>query len=257
LSRRRARARREQPLSRPLILCYHGVADGWEHQLAVRPLDFERQLTTLVRRRFRPAAATDAIAGRGRLLHVTFDDAYRNVADNAVPVLEQLGFTATIFTASGFAADGRPLDIPELASEARAHPDEMRTLSWQELRALAERGFEIGSHTVTHPHLPRLSDAELERELAESRARCEQELARACRFIAYPFGEHDARVQAAARRAGYEAAFGLRAGTDRANRFALPRVDFYRRDSLLRAMLKSSFVRGPATSVLDRARARR
>jgi hypothetical protein len=76
-----------------------------------------------------------------------------------------------------------------------------------------------------------------------------------CRFLAYPYGEHDARVQAATRRAGYEAALGLRAATSRANRFALPRVDFYRRDSLLRAMLKSSFVRGPATGVLDRARA--
>jgi peptidoglycan/xylan/chitin deacetylase (PgdA/CDA1 family) len=223
----------------------------------VRTRAFERQVATLLRRRFRPISAADAVGGRGRLFHVTFDDAYRNVAENAVPVLERLGVTATIFAASGFAADGRPLAVPELAAEARAHPEEMRTLTWERLRALAERGFEIGSHTVTHPHLPRLSDAELERELGESRARCEDELERRCRFLAYPFGEHDARVQAAARRAGYEAAFGLRAGTNRANPLALPRVDFYRRDSLLRAMLKSSFVRGPATTALDRARAAR
>jgi peptidoglycan/xylan/chitin deacetylase (PgdA/CDA1 family) len=219
----------------------------------VRTRAFERQLATLLRRRFRPASAAEAVAGRGRLLHVTFDDAFRNVAEHAVPVLERLGMTATVFAATGFAAHGRPPDIPELAAEARAHPEKLRTLTWEDLRALAERGFEIGSHTVTHPHLPRLSDAELERELAESRARCEDELGRPCPFLAYPFGEHDARVQAAARRAGYEAAFGLRAGTDRANPLALPRVDFYRRDSLLRATLKSSFVRGPATSVLDRA----
>jgi peptidoglycan/xylan/chitin deacetylase (PgdA/CDA1 family) len=247
----------EPQLSRPLILCYHGVADGWEHKLAVRTGAFERQLTALLRRRFRPAASADVLAGRGRLLHVTFDDAYQNVAENAVPVLERLGITATIFAVSAFAVDGRPLDIPELAWEARAHRQEMRTLTWDGLRALAERGFEVGSHTVTHPHLPRLSDAELERELADSRARCEDEVGRPCRLLAYPFGEHDRRVQAAARRAGYTAAFGLRASTDRANAYALPRVDFYRRDSLLRAMVKSSFVRDPATAVLDRARALR
>jgi peptidoglycan/xylan/chitin deacetylase (PgdA/CDA1 family) len=141
-----------------------------------------------LRRGYRPVGAADAVAGGAKLLHVTFDDAFNSVAD-AVPILERLGIPATVFACSGYADDGRPLDVPELARFVEAEPQHLATMDWDALRGLAERGVEIGSHTVTHAHLMRLSDAELDHELRESRGRCEAELARPCRFIAYPFGE--------------------------------------------------------------------
>jgi peptidoglycan/xylan/chitin deacetylase (PgdA/CDA1 family) len=240
-------------MAAPLVLCYHGVSEEWSQSLAVRPRAFERQLESIVRRGYRPVDAATAIGGSGRLVHVTFDDAYRNVA-SALPTLERLGAPATIFAAAAFADEpGRPLDVPELAAEAAAHPQHLATMGWDELREVQERGFEIGSHTVSHPHLPRLSDAELDRELADSRARCEAELGRPCRYLAYPYGEHDERVESAARRAGYDAAFSLHAGHWR-NRFAVPRVDFYRRDSLPRATLKTSPLRRPAYALAARLR---
>jgi peptidoglycan/xylan/chitin deacetylase (PgdA/CDA1 family) len=73
----------------------------------------------------------------------------------------------------------------------------------------------------------------------EARERIAAELRRPCRFLAYPYGEHDARVRAAARAAGYEAAFALRSSEWRPDRYALPRVDLYRRDGDLRARLKT------------------
>jgi peptidoglycan/xylan/chitin deacetylase (PgdA/CDA1 family) len=240
-------------VSRPLVLCYHAVSDEWQHQLAVTREAFEGQLRSLLRRRFRPAGAAEAVAGRGRLLHVTFDDAYRSVAA-VVPVMERLGIRATVFAATGFAdAGGRPLDVPELADEAAAHPDHMATMNWEQLHALVERGVEVGSHTVSHPHLPRLGDAEIDRELTDARARLEDEFSRPCRYLAYPYGESDARVHAAARRAGYDAAFMLQGGADRGNRYALPRVDLYRRDTPVRATLKTSFVKPLGSALLELA----
>jgi peptidoglycan/xylan/chitin deacetylase (PgdA/CDA1 family) len=171
---------------------------------------------------------------------------------NAIPVLERLGIPATFFAATAFADDARPLDVPELAEEARASPERLRTMSWDELAELSQRGFTIGSHTVTHPHLTSLSDGELDRELRDSRARVESRLGRACTLLAYPYGEHDMRVQAAVRRAGYEAAFALGPGTRRNNHYAIPRVDLYRRDSLFRATLKTSFVKPYASALLAR-----
>ena len=106
---------------------------------------------------------------------MTFDDAYRNV-EEGLAVLERLRIPATVFACSGYAENGRPLDVPELAEEALAHPQEMATMNWEELHGLADRGVEIGSHTITHPHLTRLSDAELSRELQDSRSRLEDEL---------------------------------------------------------------------------------
>ena len=226
---------------RALVLCYHAVSDSWPDQLAVPARLLEEHLTSLLRRGYRPVTARDALAGRARSLHVTFDDAYKSVA-NGLAVLERLRIPATVFACSGYAEDGRPLDVPELAAEARAYPEELATMSWDELRDLADRGVEIGSHTVSHPHLTRLSDAELDRELTDSRARLEDELRRPCPLLAYPYGENDARVRAAARKAGYAAAFALRESFASADAFALPRVDLYQRDTSLRARLKTSLL---------------
>jgi len=171
--------------------------------------------------------AEEAVSRAGSSFHVTFDDAFRSLA-RALPLLEGLGVPATVFVCSGYADDGRPLDVPELAEDLRRYPDALATMDWDAVRDLAQRGLEIGSHTISHPHLPRLDDAELRRELEESRARIEDELRRPCRFLAYPFGDDDARVRAAAEAAGYEAAFALPGPEDRIDRFAVPRVGMYR-----------------------------
>jgi peptidoglycan/xylan/chitin deacetylase (PgdA/CDA1 family) len=231
-----------------LVLCYHAVSARWEHRLSIPPATLERQLRGLLARRFRPVDAAGAVSGGGRLLHVTFDDAYRSVA-NALPALERCGIPATVFACSGIA--GEPLAVPELADEAAARPEELRTMDWDELAGLVERGVEIGSHTVSHPHLPRLSDEELRRELVDSRAELEDRLGRRCRYLAYPFGDEDGRVHAVAESAGYEAAFALPGNESVANRFAVPRVGVYPRDNAVRLALKTSAtIRRPAATLL-------
>jgi peptidoglycan/xylan/chitin deacetylase (PgdA/CDA1 family) len=237
---------------RPLVICYHSISDEWPHQLAVSRRAFEQQVTRL-RRRLRPLSAGDVVAGQRDGFHITFDDAYRDIGQ-VVPVLERLQAPATVFVSTAFADEGRPLDIPELAGEAAARPERLATMRWDELRELAARGFEIGSHTVSHAHLPELSSDELARELVESRGRIEAEIGRPCRLLAYPFGEHDGRVQDAARRAGYAAAFGLWPGTRASNRYALPRVDLYRGDSPWRVRLKTSFAKPYVSGLLLRVR---
>src|SRR5438874_12614303 len=187
-----------------VVLCYHAVSTAWDHLLSVRPEALERQLHLMLALRYRPAPAEAVVDGAGRLLHVTFDDAYRSVW-NAVPVLERLRVHATVFACSDLAERGTVLSVPELAAEAHACSDELGTLDWDGLAELADQhGVEIGSHTKSHARLTMLSDAELRAELLASRKRIEDELRRPCCFLAYPYGDHDQRVRAAARRSGYQ-----------------------------------------------------
>jgi peptidoglycan/xylan/chitin deacetylase (PgdA/CDA1 family) len=237
--------------TRSLVLCYHAVSDGWEHSLSVRPAAFERQLRFLVCL-YRPVTAAEIVHGRGRLLHVTFDDAFRSV-DAALPALERLGVPATVFACTDLAGEGLPLAVPELAAEAAAHPAELSTHAWERLRELADRGVVIGSHTCSHPHLPRLGDDELDRELQESRACLEDELGRPCRFLAYPFGDEDGRVRAAARRAGYESAFALPGDVAAPDDFAVPRLGVWRRDTLPRLATKLVLAEGRRPAWLPEA----
>ena len=87
------------------------------------------------------------------------------------------------------------------------------------VRALADAGHEIGFHTLEHDPLPSLDDRELESALTDGRAGLEQAAGRSARAVAYPHGEWDERVPAAARSAGFEVGFttaqrATRAGDD-------------------------------------------
>jgi peptidoglycan/xylan/chitin deacetylase (PgdA/CDA1 family) len=70
-------------------------------------------------------------------------------------------------------------------------------------------GWEVGSHTCSHPHLTTLDDLALADELERSKAACERGIGTECRSLAYPYGDVDERVVAACARAGYSAAGAL------------------------------------------------
>jgi peptidoglycan/xylan/chitin deacetylase (PgdA/CDA1 family) len=175
---------------------------------------------------------------RFRRLRITFDDAFRSAA-TVFPELETLGLVPTIFVCTAYARVGAPLAIRELAGDDR---DQLATMTWDELRAHGERRIVVGSHGVSHAHLTELDDEELRCELRDSKQEIEDELGRPCAELAYPYGEHDGRVRAATRQAGYERAYGLReSGRDP---YGLPRLDLYRRHTPTRAVLRALRLRG-------------
>ena len=192
-----------------------------------------RQIDLFLRLRYAPAPLASAVEGRGRLLHVTFDDAFRS-AERVLPALEARGVQATIFVCPRLADAGAPLTVPELARESR---EELLTMSWDRIQELAARGVGLESHSLSHRHLPELADDELDRELGDAKGALEERLRRRCRVLAYPVGDHDGRVRRAAERAGYEAAFAVEGA--RGERFALPRVAIYRGEGPLRVAAKT------------------
>lgn len=238
-----------------LILCYHGVSDGWPTQFAVSPAALGQQVARLLRRGYRPATLSAALDGDqgGRTLVVTFDDAYRSVIEAGLPVLSALGAPATVFAPTAYVASQQPMAWAEMAEwEGTVFEAELSPMSWQELRHLVDAGWEVGSHSHSHRDLTALSDGELEAELRDPRAACETELGAPCRAIAYPFSSYDRRVKEAARAAGYEAAaildnhlaippgsIALAAG-GATDRFELLRTGVYRHDSPLRLAAKTS-----------------
>ena len=64
--------------SRPLIVCYHAVSETWPDPLAVEPRMLEAQLRAFLRYGFRPVTGSQVLTEGRRLLHVTFDDAFRS-----------------------------------------------------------------------------------------------------------------------------------------------------------------------------------
>jgi peptidoglycan/xylan/chitin deacetylase (PgdA/CDA1 family) len=91
----------------------------------------------------------------------------------------------------------------EVEHAVRALPWVPRYLDVGGVRRLQALGAEISSHTRSHPILPTLSDEALRDELVVSRQAL-QGVCGTCVGLAYPNGDGDARVHAAAQQAGYE-----------------------------------------------------
>ena len=225
-----------------LVLCYHGVSDDWASQLSVRPEELERQLAWLLRRGYSGSTFTEAVerAPSDRALAVTFDDSFRSVIELARPVLRELGLPGTVFVPTAFAGEDRPMEWSGIGNWlGGAHERELLPMSWEELGELAEEGWEIGSHTRTHPRLPTLDAPALRDELAESRAECEARLG-TCRSIAYPYGDYSERVVEATAAAGYAVAGAMAGRAPDPGPLAWPRVPIFLADGDARFRLKVS-----------------
>lgn len=224
-----------------LVLCYHAVSNQWPAALATTPERLREQLEFLVRQGYSGATFSDVVAGDipAKAVAITFDDGYRSVLDHGFPVLSEFGFPATVFVPTSLVGLSTPMSWSGIEIwEGGPHEDELRPMNWNELRKLKDAGWEIASHTRSHPQLPELADTDLHAELAESREVCTRELRATCRSLAYPYGAVDARVARAAGEAGYEAAASLSPGPPDPLRW--PRVGVWSSDVSWRFRLKVS-----------------
>ncbi len=229
-------------MSQPLVLCYHAVSESWESELAVTPAQLRTQVGGLLARGYRPTTFLEAaLSPRSRILAITFDDAYRSVFELARPVLAELGAVASVYAPTDWIGSDRAMRWSGIDHwVGTADEDELLPMGWDQLRQLAAEGWEVGSHTCSHPRLTELDDASLRRELEDSRSACAAQLGGACKTIAYPYGDVDERVASAAGAAGYRAGGALPTAPHAASALLWPRVGVYRFDGKARLRLKTS-----------------
>jgi peptidoglycan/xylan/chitin deacetylase (PgdA/CDA1 family) len=148
---------------------------------------------------------------------VSFDDGYASQYTYGEPVLTRLGWPGVLNL------EVSRVDVPGgLLSSV--------------VEALVGSGWELASHTLTHPDLTRVGSARLHDEVAGSRARLRQAYGVPVSFFCFPSGHTDAAVRAAVRAAGYTGATTTQAGiaSRRSDRFALPRITVSPRDTAAR-----------------------
>jgi peptidoglycan/xylan/chitin deacetylase (PgdA/CDA1 family) len=149
----------------------------------------------------------------GGHLAITFDDGYKDNAGPAAAELERHGLPACFFIATDFIGSNR---VPWWDAERSITPEWM---TWDDVRTLRDRGFEIGSHTVTHVDLGQVAGPEAEAEIVHSRDRLRRELGGDVSFFSYPYGQphHITEAnRALVRRAGYACCLSAHGGSVRA-----------------------------------------
>lgn len=225
------------------ILCYHTVEPDCPTRVAVDPAAFATQMAHLARHRrvVPPEQVPTLVDERGRLPRraaaVTFDDGLSGVAEHAAPILADHGIPSIVFVvAQTVAPDAQVVDWVDDAPDGAP----LRTLSADDLQGLASDGMRVGSHSWAHRHLPDLTEAEVRRDLTDSRELLEDIVGGPVTQLAYPRGQHAPHVRRAAAAAGYEAAYTLPEQREPESRYAIPRVGIYPGNSLRDFRIKSS-----------------
>lgn len=244
-------------MARPVALAYHAVTGAWPHPLAIAPDLLRAQLRRLAGRGLRGVTIDEYVRDPGGgAVAITFDDGFASVRSAAKPVLDELGWRATVFAVTDSVGSREPMLW--LGGSTLDYAAERLPLTWSELQELSAAGWEIGSHSRTHRLLSTLSDDDLDDELAGSKAAVEA-YGLVCTSISYPFGELEDRVVAASRRAGYLVGSGLAGRFRRDDAMRVPRVAIDGSDNHLRFAVKTSawFALGRSTplwDLLERAR---
>lgn len=222
-----------RPSGYPIVLMYHSVDAGDDpYRITVSPDRFEKQMEWLKSNGLRGTSMRELLdaADRGcagRLVGITFDDGYADVATNAFPVLARHGFTATVFLVAGKLGGSNEWD--ELGPTKRL-------MGTDQVRTAARMGIEIGSHTLSHVRLPDADADIVRREVVQSRERLEALVATPVLGFCYPYGDVPDALEIV-RDAGYDYAVATRTSARR-HRYALPRIYVGERDGAIRLRAK-------------------
>ncbi len=194
------------------VLTYHRVGRPLSSgdRVSMDEKRFRSQMVWLKRLGFKTLSLKDLysfIKGEffpsSRSVVITFDDGYRDILHNALPVMGEFGFKGAIFAVPG---------MKESRWDERESPTVFPLMGASELKLLLEKGWDVGSHGLHHRNLKVLSDTELFEEIYRSKEILEEMLGISIDFFSYPYGQVSRRVSLEVKRAGYKAAFTTRKG---------------------------------------------
>jgi peptidoglycan/xylan/chitin deacetylase (PgdA/CDA1 family) len=200
------------------ILMYHNIGEPPEgaklRGLYVRAGAFGRQMWLLKLLGYKGLSMSQAMPylrgeKAGRVAVITFDDGYLDTFQQALPILNTFGFSATCYFVSERSGQHNDWDAAALKVQKQL-------MSAAQIKAWHAAGMEVGAHSRTHPRLTGCDDAQLREELAGSKADLEALTGAPVTQFCYPYGDVDERVAQAARSAGYAAATTVYRGRARA-----------------------------------------
>jgi peptidoglycan/xylan/chitin deacetylase (PgdA/CDA1 family) len=185
-----------------VVYGYHSISnDGW--RFSVTENNFKRQIESLLQKQ-EPITVRDIpayIRGDKRLTKdafvVTFDDGYQDIL-TVRDFLESRGICPTIFMLSN-------TKEPNYKELGTVRP----FLSPQQIVALEQVGWEIGSHSATHANFTDLSASEMEYEIKGSRIELEKIVGKTVTSFSYPKGVYDDEILKATRDGGFSMGFTI------------------------------------------------
>lgn len=184
-----------------VVLCYHGIllADRNKFKWQMSHISCKSVETADLAKIEMPQSIMQP------KVYITFDDAFENFLDNALPSLEQYGIPAIVFAVAGNLGNKPRWQLPE------GNPDsEQNVMTGAQLSDLSVHSLiKIGSHTLAHSDLTKIPSDQIKTELVDSKEQLEDMLKCSVDEIAFPHGSYNEQVLALAQKAGYKRVYTL------------------------------------------------
>jgi peptidoglycan/xylan/chitin deacetylase (PgdA/CDA1 family) len=220
------------------ILMYHSISEQATprfKQFTVPQKVFAEQMEFLHTHGYTPITTTQYIQAKqqnyvglpARPVIITFDDGFADFYSAALPILQQYGFSATLYVTTAY-INGTSRWLQHEGEGERP------MLTWEQLKEISDLGIECGGHSHTHPQLDTLTVAQARDEIIRNKQLLEEHLGRSITSFAYPFGYHTANIRKQVQEAGYTTACAVKhaMSTDATDPFALARWTVYPDTSL-------------------------
>jgi len=212
-----------------IVLAYHCFTG--QKALCVKPNMFRMHISSLASRGFQDLPLEAYIhALRGdenvplrKYVCLTFDDGWRDNYTDAFPILQEYGFTATIFLTVAYIGEKKDY------------------LTWEQVMEMKTAGFKFGSHTLTHPHLTQIPIERARREIMESKELLEDKISEEVGAFCYPYGDYNQDIVELVEEAGYQGAVVTpSSGRCGASIYSIRRIGVYGTDILFSFRIKTS-----------------
>ena len=200
------------------VLMYHALIDEKDDNINfvhVLKREFAKQMEWLSNNGYRTITLNefaDCLVNRrkisGKPVVLTFDDGYHSLYTYATPILQQYGFKATLFLTTASVGETSYKCLPH----CKGYPLEDRPLTWEELREMKRRGWEIQPHGHRHYVHSLLTGNALEDEIYLSKQAIWSNLGLQAEFYCYPHGNFNSETLEKIKSFGFKAAFSVQQG---------------------------------------------
>jgi len=182
------------PVLAPVLMYHHVKPYSADSEYVVSVDQFKRQVQWLKEDGYETITITDLVEAIqvGKLLPqkpiiLTFDDGYLDIYQNAYPILQEVGYTATMYL------------IEKTLNDYGYITDAI-------IEELSDAGWEFGNHSATHAYLP--SSKNIQDEICASRSRLMEKYNLPFASFAYPYAAKDDGSIQAVKDCGYTSGAG-------------------------------------------------
>jgi peptidoglycan/xylan/chitin deacetylase (PgdA/CDA1 family) len=181
------------------VLMYHSISTDEKNSLCVSEDQFKGEMEWLHQNAYHTISIDEfyeALMNQGSVpenpILITFDDGYTDNFTTAWPILKEYGFTATFFIITDYVSPSR--------------------IEWEQLSELVEQGNSIGSHTIHHYDLSKLSAVLQKKEIADSKSILDEKLDVTVKAFCYPSGKYNQTTLKLLSESGYSLGFSTKSG---------------------------------------------